>query len=149
VDTESILCLLAAAGLIGLWLSIRKRQAAVRAMAKRRGFTYIGRTLPRSIGLHGTALQRANSVWNVVDGECGQVRVISFDCQIGQGKGSWRRTAIAAQALPEVFGSAFLSDVVIERSGDWSILYEPWKLSLMPSGLMPVSELEAHLDGIR
>jgi hypothetical protein len=28
-------------------------------------------------------------------------------------------------------------------------MYEPWKLSLIPVGLMPISEIERHLDAIR
>lgn len=77
------------------------------------------------------------------------MRVISFDCQIGTGKGSWKRTAIAAHAPPEIFGAPVLSDFIIERSGAWSILYDPPKFSLIPRGLLPVSELEACLDEIR
>jgi hypothetical protein len=88
-------------------------------------------------------------VWNVIDGECGRVRVISFDCRIGTGKSSWRRTAIAVHGPPDVFGAAFNPNFVIERSGEWSIMYEPWKLSLIPVGLMPISEIESHLDAIR
>lgn len=75
--------------------------------------------------------------------------MISFDCRIGTGKGSWRRTVIAVQASPDVFGTTFNPDLVIERAGEWSIMYEPWKLSLIPAGLMPVSEIEGHLDAIR
>jgi hypothetical protein len=56
---------------------------------------------------------------------------------IGTGKGSWRRTAIAVQPPPDVFGAAFNPDFIVERSGEWSIMYEPSKLSLIPRGLIP------------
>jgi hypothetical protein len=94
-------------------------------------------------------LQSVTSVWNVIDGECGRTRVISFDCRIGAGKGSWRRTAIAVQASPDVFGTEFSPDLIIERSGEWSIMYEPWKFSPIPAGLMRVSEIERQLNAIR
>jgi hypothetical protein len=99
--------------------------------------------------LRGTGLQGVTSVWNVIDGECARKRVISFDCRIGNGKSSCRRTAIAVHGSADVFGSEFNPDFVIERSGEWSVIYEPWKLSLIPAGLMSVSELDAHVDAIR
>ena len=150
VDTWTIVCITGlAAGLTTLWLRERQRQSALRELAKRRGFTYIGQSLPLSLTLRGTKLQRATSVWNVIDGECGRTRVICFDCRVGSGRGSWRRTAIAVKASPDVFGTTFNPDLVVERSGELSIMYEPWRLSLIPPGLMPVSEIEAQLDAIR
>ena len=75
--------------------------------------------------------------------------MIAFDCRIGRGKGSFRRTAIAALGPRDVFGAAkFISDLAVARSGDWAIMYEVETISLNPPGLMPVPELEAHLDSI-
>jgi hypothetical protein len=75
--------------------------------------------------------------------------VIAFDCRIGSGKRSWRRTAIAVQGPLDVFGAVkFARDLTVERCGDWSILYEPKTISLIPPGRMSVSELEAHFDSI-
>ena len=138
-----------AAFLVILWLHERKRDAALRAMVIRRRFTYIGRALPRSLTLHGTPLERVSSIWNVIEGDCGGIRVIAFDCRIGRGKGSWRRTAIAAQGPRDVFGAAkFISDFTVARSGDWAVMYEQETISLLTPGLMPVRELEAHFDSI-
>ena len=135
--------------LLVLWLQELKRDGALRAMVIRRRFTYIGQVLPRSLTLHGTPLERASSVWNVFEGDCGGIRVIAFDYSIGYGKGGRRRTAIAAQSPRDVFGAAkFISDLTVARSGDWAIMYEQETISLVNPGLMPVPEIEAHLDSI-
>jgi hypothetical protein len=150
MNTSTFLCIAAAVVLLAiLWLRERKREAALRGMAVRRGFTYLGGALPRSFTLHGTPFERATSIWNVIDGDCRGIRVIGFDCRIGSGKTSWRRTAIAAQSPCDIFGVVkFSGDVTVDRSGDWAILYQPKTFSLIAPGLMPVSELEARLDSI-
>ena len=140
----SFACLLA--GLF-FWRQ-RKRMHAIRELAGHLRFTYIGQALPRSISLTGTSLQGATAVWNVIDGECQKIRVIAFDCRIGVGKGSWRRTVIAAQADTNVFGTVnFNRDLTVERSGQWMFLYQP-KALFIPPPLMSVNEIEAHLQAI-
>jgi hypothetical protein len=144
---------LVGAGLVSIviWDALwqRKRTAALRAMAIRRGFVYLGRAIPRSLTLRRTPFERATRIWNVIDGDCHGTRVIAFDCDIGSGKGSWRRTAIAAQSANDVFGAVkFSRDLTVDRSGDWIVLYQPRPGSLFATGLMPVAELEAHLDAI-
>ncbi len=126
----------------------RKRMNAIRELAQRLGFTYIGQALPSSISLSGTLLQGATTVWNVIDGERHKIRVIAFDCRIGVGKTSWRRTVIAAQADTDTFGTVnFNRDLTVERSGDWLFLYQPKTISLIPR-LMGVDEIEAHINAI-
>jgi hypothetical protein len=109
---------------------------------------YLGQSLPQSFSLGCTRLERVTAIWNVIDGECGGVRVISFDCRVGSGKRSWQRTAIAAQAPPRIFGMMFNLDLAIDRSGEWSIMYESRPFSIIAAGLMSASELEAHFDSI-
>ena len=122
---------------------------AIRKLAERLRFTYIGQALPRSISLTGTSLQDATAVWNVIDGERQKIRVIAFDCRIGVGKGSWRRTVIAAQTDNDVFGAVnFNRDLTVERSGQWMFLYQPKALAFIPPPLMSVDEIEAHLNAI-
>ncbi|HEY4051280.1 MAG TPA: hypothetical protein VGM27_30830 [Acidobacteriaceae bacterium] len=53
-----------------LWFRERRRSTALRAMAARRGFAYLGGALPGSLTLHGTPMDQATSIWNVIDGEC-------------------------------------------------------------------------------
>ena len=127
----------------------RKRMHAIRELAERLQFTYIGQALPSSISLRGTSLQGASAVWNVIDGERQRLRVIVFDCRIGAGKGSWRRTVIGAQTDADVFGAVnFNRDLTVERSGEWMFLYQPKALGFLPPRLMSVDEIEAHLNAI-
>jgi hypothetical protein len=112
-----------------LWFHGRRRSTAIRAMAVRLGFAYLGGAIPGSLTLHGTPMDRATSVWNVIDGEYGGVRVVAFDCRIGEGKGSWRRTIIAALSPQNPF-RGHGSDQTVDRSGAWAILYQPKTFSL-------------------
>ncbi len=150
MDTWAYLCFAAVTGCLVLsWICERKRSKGLRALARRLRFIYIGNALPRSLTLHATGLEGASSVWNVIDGLCGATRVIAFDYRIGSGKGSRRRTAIAAQGPRDIFLVAkFNSDLTFDRSGEWTIMYEPHTFSLVPRGLMPTAELEAQLGAI-
>src|SRR4051794_11141646 len=89
-----------------LYVNRLHRERDVRALADRLGLHYLGEGVPRSLSLHGTGLVNATSIWNLIDGERRGIRVIAFDCQIGHGRGSWRRTAIAVESEdPQVFGA--------------------------------------------
>ena len=142
-----LVILLVCGGLLAgfLFWRRRKRARAIRELTVRLGFTYLGQALPRSLSLLGTSLQGATAVWNAIDGECNKIRVVAFDCRIGVGKGSWRRTVIAAQTDAGAFNTVdFSRDLTVERSGDWMFLYQPKAVSLIPPGLMTVDELEAY-----
>jgi hypothetical protein len=125
-----------------------RRRVGLRDMAARRGFTYLGSSLPSTLTLRGTGLAGIASVWNVIDADCGGPRVICFDCCVGTGKGSWRRTVIAAKGAPDVFDTTLTGDLIVDQSGEWSIMYEPKRISLIPGWPMAVSEIEAHLGAI-
>jgi hypothetical protein len=140
--------LLLCAWLVADWVRERKRRTGIRALASRRGFAYLGSSLPRSLNLRGTQLQETRSVWNVIDGDCGHMRVICFDCHIGGGRASWRRTVIAVKGRPDVFGSTLTADLSLEQCGEWSMMYEPKRMSLIPGRPMAVAEIEAHLTAI-
>jgi len=125
------------------WLGQRRRSAAIRALAIRSGFTYLGRALPPSLSGFAT------STWNLIEGKRHGIRIVAFDCQIGAGKGSLRRTVVAAETAVDVFGGArFNTDLRVHRSGSWMILWQPGTMSFIPAGLMPIVELEAHLNAI-
>src|SRR5438270_12876238 len=83
----------------------RRRAAAIQRLALQLGFHYLGRAVPASLTLSGTQLAYAKAIWNLIDGERQGMRIIVFDCRIGGGKGSWRCTAIAADATTDVFGA--------------------------------------------
>ena len=129
-------------------ISKRKRSAAVRRLADQLGFAYLGSILPGSLDLRGTPIDALSSVWNAIDGSRQGLRVIAFDCRIGTGKGSWRRTVIAVQTIDNVFGGHD-SELQVDHSGAWSILYAPKSLRLIPLGLMPVPELTAQIESLR
>ena len=118
-------------------------------MATRTGFSYLGRGVPKSFSLSGTGLEHTTAIWNFIDGNRHGVRMVAFDCRIGAGKGSWRRTVIATDVEPHRLSTtAFNPDLVVERTGNWSIIYQPKVFSLIPPGLMPIAEVEAHLNAV-
>jgi len=128
----------------------RQRKIAMQSLAARRGFTYLGKSLPRSLTFSSTALLRMTSVWNAIEGDCHGIRVIVFDCRVGEGKVSWRRTVFAAQTGKDFLeGTGLAREFAVEESGNWAIRYEPRSLSLLPPGLIPVPEVESLLDSIR
>ena len=75
---------------------------------------------------------------------------MAFDCQVGVGKGSWRRTVIAVETAENALSHLPLQpDMTIDRSGRWQILYRPKALfGFRISGLTPVEELEATLNAV-
>lgn len=131
-----------------VYFADRQRSAAIRAFATRSGFHYIGDALPRSVTLRGTPLQGVSKVWNVIDGEPRGVRIVAFDCRVGVGKGSWKRTVIAvadATYLPPAL--PFNSELTIDTAGNWKILYRPKAaVNFRIARLMSVDELESYLS---
>jgi hypothetical protein len=105
--------------------------------------------IPASLTFRGTGLANLTATWNNFWGKKHGVMLVVFDCQIGHGEGKWRHTVIAAESLSNVFeATKFDSELVVEQTGDWMILYRPAKLSLISSGLMTAAEVRAHLDNI-
>src|ERR1700722_13362615 len=139
------------AAFIALYLGERQRAKAVRALANRSGLHYLGNALPRSLTLGGTPFQLASRVWNVIDGEPRGVRVIAFDCRVGIGKGSWRRTVIAIESGTDFSNIVpFNADMTAESAGKWQIIYRPKaSVNFRIAGLMPIGELEADLTPVR
>jgi hypothetical protein len=133
-----------------LHTSERYRAGAIRALAIRLGLHYLGNALPKSLRLEATPFNRISRVWNVVDGEPRGTRIMAFDCQIGVGRQSWRRSVIAVESDDNVFGALALHlNMTIHRSGGWQILYRPKAhFNFRMAGLTPVEELEANLNAL-
>jgi len=130
-------------------VAVRRRSAAMRALAARRGLSYLGPTLPKSFTLKDTSLQRATSFRNVIEGERHGVRMMAFDCRIGAAKNSPWRTVIAANVDEETLrATAVNPELVIESSSNWSIMHQLKTFSLVVPGLMPVSEVEGYLSAL-
>jgi hypothetical protein len=134
--------------LFAFHLAERQRTAAIRGLAVRSGLHYLGNALPRSLTLSGTPFDRASKVWNVIDGEPRGVRVIAFDCQVGGGKGSWRRTVIAVESGADL--SLLLNpEMTMDSTGKWAILYRPKaSVNFRIAGLMPLGELKSYLNSV-
>jgi hypothetical protein len=133
-----------------LYISSRYRTDAIRSLAARLGMHYLGSAFPKSLTLYGTPFSGASKVWNVIDGEPRGTRVIAFDCQVGVGKHSWRRTIVAIESEISIVGRLpSLPEMTADRSGRWEILYRPQKrFNLRGTGLMPVEELESNLNAV-
>jgi hypothetical protein len=141
--------LFALAGL-SLWVAKLRRTAAFRALAARLGFSFCGHTIPSSLSFAGTPFQLMSSIWNVIDGKKDGVRIVAFDCRVGTGKASWRRTVIAAQSSSDVFGGIkFNPELTTVRANEWLLLYEPQRPVFAMRYLMPVVEVAAHIDSVR
>ena len=150
-DFGFVLMVLFALALLGLiQLVDRRRTAAIRALAIRSGFHYIGEALPRSLSLEGTPFERASKVWNVIDGEPRGIRIIAFDCRVGVGKRSWERSVIAVENSGEFLGVALCnSDMQMDSIGKWKIFYRPTvSFEFRVSGLSPVEKMEAYLNSV-
>jgi hypothetical protein len=134
-----------------LYASKRYRADAIRVLAIRSGMHYLGDALPKSLTLEGTPFFRFSKVWNVIDGEPRGARIMAFDCQVGVGKRSWRRSVIAVESNGNRFGNMPLHpDMTIDRTGRWKILYYRPKTHfiLRINGLTPIEELEANLNAV-
>jgi hypothetical protein len=148
------LILMAGVGLIVIYVlntSQRYRADAIRALATRSEMHYLGKALPRSLTLEGTPFHHFSKVWNVIDGEPHGTRIMVFDCQVGVGKRSWRRSVIAVEGDGNVLSNVPLHpDMTIDRTGQWKILYYRPKthFTLRMAGLTAIEELEANLNAV-
>jgi|HubBroStandDraft_6_1064221.scaffolds.fasta_scaffold1212572_1 hypothetical protein len=149
MNTTTTCTLLALAGvaLSVYWWRERRRSLALRQLASKLRFVYLGKALPSSLILETTGLKGISSCWNVIDGERNGLRILIFDCRIGEGKGSWRRTVVAAQGNPYIFRNVpFVLNLSSEQTGDWTVLYQPKSFGIYPPGLMATTEIEALLQ---
>lgn len=139
------------AALVGffLWsaLNDRRRAKDLTKLASTLGLKEWGDQLPRDLSLTGTPMANRSATWNVLEGVQNGIRFIVFDCRIGTGKASWRRTVIAARTDRDVFATV-PSDFsyTVDQSGEWMVFYSPKTLSFFGQRLMPIGELEARLS---
>jgi len=146
-----VLYALMAGGLLAVIAMDPIRVRAIRRLAEKLSMSYCSdvSAFPE-VSLTGTELEGATLAWNVISGVRNGINVVAFDCRIGKGKGSWRRTVIAAETEHNVFGgAAFLPELTVATSGKWKLLYRQRELEFLARGLMPVKELEAHIESIK
>jgi hypothetical protein len=131
------------------WRRGRVRAGEVRALAATHGFHYLGEALPRSLDLAGSLLASVGSVWNVIDGEPRGTRIVAFDCKIGEGRGSRRRTVVAVKVQAGISTiPRFDARLRQEQVRGWVLIYRPEDFALIDTGLTPISELQAYLEAI-
>ncbi len=126
------------------------RRDRIRAIANACGMHYLGEALPNSLTFAGTPFHQVSEVWNVIDGEPRGTRIMAFDCQVGEGKRSWRRTVIAIQApRADLQDLPLDTGTTIDNSAMWQFLYRPRSsLNLRGLGLTPVEELGKNLKAV-
>jgi hypothetical protein len=139
------------AALVGffLWSALkdRRRTKHLTTLASTLGLKAWGDQLPSDLSLAGTPMACRSSTWNVFDGGRNGIRFVVFDCRMGTGKGSWRRTVIAARTSRDVFATIPTeSSYTVDRCGEWMVFYSPKATSFFGPGLMPIAELEARLS---
>ena len=149
MNHSGIILWVAALASFFLWSEIldRRRAREMARLASSLGLKAWGNQLPQDLSLAGTPMADRSAIWNVLEGVQNGIPVIVFDCRIGTGKGSWRRTVIAARANRDVFATV-PSDAsyTVDQSGDWMVFYSPKTMSFLGQRLMPISELEARLS---
>jgi hypothetical protein len=132
-----------------LWsaLDARRRARSIAALASKLGLKSWGNQLPPDLSLRETPMAHASATWNVIEGVQNGVPFIVFDCRIGTGKASWRRTVIAVRSSRDVFATVPSdSSYTMDRSGEWMVFYSPQEVSFFGRRLMPIAELEARIS---
>lgn len=134
------------------WIGEHRRTHAMRILARKFDLEFLGKkSLPGAFSLYGTPFAHVPSgpVTNLIDGMRSGVHVIVFDCEVWEGKSSWRRTVVAARAPESVFEAAASNpEFKVDRSAAWSILYQPRGFAATPEALTPVEKLESILDAM-
>jgi hypothetical protein len=132
-----------------LWAALndRKRTKHLATLASNLGLKAWGDQLPSDLSLVGTPMAYRSATWNVFEGIQNGIRFIVFDCRMGTGKGSWRRTVIAARTNRDVFATVpSESSYTVDQCGEWMVFYSPKAVSFFGPFLMPIAELEARLS---
>jgi len=137
------------------------RARAMRTLAARWGFQYIGPYAPKPLNPSHLKIspplpvwisrfqpggERIRQVWNVIEGQQNGVPVFICDCVIGEYKGGHPCTLIAFQAEQNPFGIVTSRDRVVQSHG-WTVLHGVWFLWF--SWWMGIKRLDHHLSELR
>lgn len=141
----------------GIKLFYAFRARAMRALAAKWGFQYIGPhapkwstkirpPLPASFAAFHLSGKRITHAWNVIEGHRNGVPVLIFDGIIGEGKASGYCTILACQTEQNPFGVVTSQDRLMQ-SGDWTILHGVWFLHF--SWTMGIQRLGRYVEKLR
>jgi hypothetical protein len=127
-----------------VWDALRQRARTrdIRRLAQRMGFAYVGSALPGNFPLQRTSSRAARSISRAVAGDKGNHELVLFDCKLGLGKGTFRRSVVAVRGQDAAFGTArFGPDIVAEQVGEWAVVYGDRRLLL-------IEEIEALVSAV-
>jgi hypothetical protein len=139
------------------------RARAMRALAARRGFRYIGPTappkwwwnpthfqigppLPRWISDFRPSGERVRQAWNVIEGQQNGISIFIFDVVIGEYKGGQPCTLIVCQVEENPFGTVTSADRVVQSHG-WTVLHGSWFFWF--SWTMGTKRIDGHMNGLQ
>jgi hypothetical protein len=148
-------------GAVRLFHVLRGR--AMRVLAARWGFQYIGPSAPPSwlwnpahfkvshplpawLSSFYPSGRRIRQVWNVIEGQQNGVSILLFDCIVGEYKGGTPCTVIVCLTEQNPFGTVESTDRLTQSHG-WTVLHGVWFLWF--SWLMSFQRLNNHLDALR
>jgi hypothetical protein len=160
VNLLKVLLMVAAIwGAVQIHYTVRTR--AMRALADRWGFRYLGPPPPRwwwpvshpvvrppvpswisHLHLHGSITR----IWNVIEGTRDGVTVLIFDGIIGEYRNSHPCTLIACQTEQNPFKKVASVDRVLQAHG-WTVLHGVWLLWF--SWTMRVRRIDQHISDLR
>ena|SRR5215469_5488615 len=160
-DLISLLWVFVGVSLVSVALRIIHlfRARAMRALAARWGFQYIGPPVPNwwnpahpkispplpawfPLACRPSGLRQ---VWNVIEGQQNGVSVLIFDSIVGS-KGGHGYTVIACQTEQNPFGRVTSSDRVIQSHG-WTVVHGVWFLFF--SWTMGTKRVDKYMNGLR
>lgn len=136
------------------------RAQAMRALATRWGFQYIGPPAPKwwnplhlhispplPVWLHDfyPSGRQIRQVWNAIEGHQNGVSVLIFDSVVGQ-RGGQPCTLVACQTEQNPFGLVKSADRVIQLHG-WTVLHGVWFLWF--SWEMGIKRLDNYVKELR
>jgi len=126
------------------------RVRAMRSLAARRGFQYIGGPLPASFRMTSYPADDLRFVRNVIEGQSNGMPILIFDCDVGVVGIARGRTCtfIATQTDTNPFGSLGWGERIVQSSG-WSALYRLPPLFPSRPWTMGIRRIEDHLDSLR
>lgn len=138
------------------------RARAMRVLAARWGFQYIGPSAPKwwesshpkispSLPFRFSQIwqpsgRQITQIWNLIEGQQNGVSVLVFDSVLGAGRGSAPCTLIAFQSEENPFGIVSSPDRVIQSHG-WTVVHGVWFLWF--SWTMGIKRLEHYVNKLR
>jgi hypothetical protein len=139
------------------------RARAMRALAARLGFQYIGPGAPPSWWWNPSHLEihsplpewisrlhpcgrRMRQVWNVIEGKRDGISILIFDSVIGEYRGGAPCTLIVCQTEQNPFGIVTPPNRVVQSHG-WTVLHGVWFLWF--SWTMGTKRINDHVNELR